>query len=198
MKKFSIDKPNGTPNLNFTLASSAYGKLSCSPYVGDKPPANQAVDAQHWQVFHDAAMALLTLPFAATTTYADWQAFNEASTGEKIADRRHCGDPATGATVWEGKPSDVRQELSYFCLASASFMDLCDDLQQLAQQVSTIRIPEDWNRLLGDLKDIVSRDVNTDFAKPAVAALLKLCPAKKVSYEKELVGDALTCTVSLM
>jgi hypothetical protein len=77
-------------------------------------------------------------------------------------------------------------------------MNLCDDLQQLAQLVSTIKIPDDWNRLLGDLKDIVMRDVNTDFAKPAVAALLKLCPAKELSYEKQVVGDALTCTVSLM
>jgi len=65
----------------------------------------------------------------------------------------------------------VQMKLSYFCAATASFMDLCDDLQQLAERVSTAKIPEDWNRLLGDLKDIVTRDVNTDFAKPAVAAV---------------------------
>ncbi len=77
-------------------------------------------------------------------------------------------------------------------------MDLCDDLQQLAELVSKAKIPDDWNRLLGDLKDIVTKDVNTDFAKPAVAALLKLCPAKTVSYNKQLCGSALTCTLSLI
>ncbi len=198
MQKFAAAKPNGTLNLNFVLESSAYGKLSSSHYDGNKPPANQAADAGNWQVFHDATVALLKLAFAANVTYAGWQAFNEKSNGGNVADRRHEGNPTQGATVWEGQPSDVQQKLEYFCLASASFMNLCDDLQQLAQLVSTIKIPDDWNRLLGDLKDIVMRDVNTDFAKPAVAALLKLCPAQEVSYEKQVVGDALTCTVSLM
>ncbi len=199
MQKFAAATPKGTLNLNFVLASSAYGKLSSSPYAGKKPPANsqQSADEHNWQVFHDAAVSLLKLAFAAKLTYPAWQAFNEQSTGSKVADRRHSGNPAQGVTVWEGQPSDVQQKLAYFCLASASFMNLCDDLHQLAQELATIKIPDDWNRLLGDLRDIVMRDVNTDFAKPAVAALLQLCPANTVEYEKEVVGDALTCTVCL-
>jgi hypothetical protein len=198
MKQFAAANPKGTLNLNLTLESSAYGKLTCSPYVGNKPPAEQSTDARNWQSFHDAAVSLLDLDFAAGVTYATWQKFNEASNGANLADRRHCGDPTAGAAVWEGKPSDVQLKLNYFCLASASFMNLCDDLHGLAQVLSTIKIPDDWNRLLGDLKDIVTRDVNTDFAKPAAAALLKLCPAQHVSYDKELCGNALTCTLSLM
>ena len=197
MQKFAAANPKGTLNLNFELESSAYGALSCSPYDGKKPPANQSVDARNWQVFHDAAVSLLNPTFAARLTYATWQAFNQQSTGAKVADRRHEGNPVAGITVWEASPSDVQQKLMYFCLASADFMNLCDDLHQLAQTLSTIKIPDDWNRLLCDLKDIVMRDVNTDFAKPAVAALLKLCPAKTVEYEKEVVGDAFTCTVRL-
>jgi hypothetical protein len=77
-------------------------------------------------------------------------------------------------------------------------MNLCDDLQQLAQLLSTVKIPDDWNRLLNDLKGMVLRDVNTDFAKPAVASMLKLCSPKQVSYDKQECGDALTCTISLM
>jgi hypothetical protein len=198
MQQFAAAHPAGSLNLNFVLESSAYGKLTCSPYNGNKPPVDQSVDAANWKVFHDAAVSLLDLDYGGNVTYSDWQAWNEAANGSKVADRRHIGDPTAGSAVWEGLPQDVQQKLNYFCAATASFMDLCDDLQQLAERVSTAKIPDDWNRLLGDLKDIVTRDVNTDFAKPAVAAILKLCPANEVSYNKTVCGPAITCTISLM
>jgi hypothetical protein len=198
MQVFAAAHPAGTVNLNFVLESSAYGKLTCSPYDGKKPPADQSVDARNWQVFHDAAISLLDLDYGGNVTYSIWQQWNEAANGSTFADRRHIGDPTAGSAIWGGQPQDVQQKLNYFCAATSSFMDLCDDLQQLAERVSTAKIPDGWNRLLGDLKDIVSRDVNTDFAKPAVAALLKLCPAKSVSYDKTVCGTAITCTISLM
>ena len=198
MQQFAAAHPAGSLNLNFVLESSAYGKLTCSPYNGKLPPVNQSVDAANWKVFHDAAVSLLDLNYGGSVTYSDWQAWNEAANGSKVADRRHIGDPTAGSAVWEGLPQDMQQKLNYFCAATASFMDLCDDLQQLAERVGTAKIPDDWNRLLCDLKDIVTRDVNTDFAKPAAAALLKLCAAKKVSYDKTVCGPALTCTISLM
>jgi hypothetical protein len=198
MQQFVAANPAGTLNLNFVLESSAYGKLTCSPYIGKKPPVDQSVDARNWKVFHDAAVSLLDLDYAAGVTYSTWQAWNEAANGATVADRRHIGDPAAGAVVWPGKRSDEQLKLGYFCGATASFMNLCDDLQQLAERVSTAKIPDDWNRLLGDLKDIVTHDVNTDFAKPAVAALLRLCPAKQVSYDKQVCGPALSWTISLM
>lgn len=198
MQQFAAAHPKGTLNLNSALESSAYGKLTCSPYNGNKPPADQSVDAKNWQVFHDAAVPLLNLDYAAGVTYKTWQQWNEASTGAKVADRRSCGDASAGIAFWEGRPADVQLKLNYFCLASSDFMNLCDDLQQLAQLLGTVKIPDDWNRLLNDLKGIVLRDVNTDFAKPAVASMLKLCSPKQVTYEKQECGDALTCTISLM
>jgi hypothetical protein len=198
MQQFAAAHSKGTLNLNSVLESSAYGKLKCSPYNGSKPPADQSADAKNWQVFHDAAVSLLNLDYAAGVTYTLWQQWNEASTGAKAADRRSCGDASAGTAFWEGRPPDVQLRLNYFCLASSDFMNLCDDLQQLAQLLSTVKIPDDWNRLLNDLKGIVLRDVNTDFAKPAVASMLKLCSPKQVSYDKQECGAALTCTISLM
>lgn len=200
MLQFVAAHPKGTLNLNCVLESSAYGKLTCSPYNGNKPPADQSVDANNWQVFHDATPALLSLDYAAGVTYKLWQQWNEAANGASgaaLADRRHCGDAAAGEAFWEGRPSEVQLRLNYFCLASSDFMNLCDDLQQLAQLLSTTKIPDDWNRLLDDLKGIVLRDVNTDFAKPAVASMLKLCSPKQVTYDKQQCGDALTCTINL-
>jgi hypothetical protein len=201
MRQFVAAHPKGTLNLNCVLEPSAYGKLTCSPYTGNQPPKDQSVDAKNWQVFHDASVALLNLDFAAGVTYPVWQQWNVASNdksgGTKIADRRHCGDAAAGEAFWEGRPSDVQLKLNYFCLASSDFMNLCDDLQQLAQLLNKTKIPDDWNRLLDDLKGIVLRDVNTDFAKPAVASMLKLCSPKQVTYQKQKCGDALTCTINL-
>ena len=201
MLQFVASKPKGTLNLNFVLESSAYGKLTCSPYKGGKPPADQSVDAKNWQVFHDATVSLLSLDYAAGVSYPTWQKWNVASndaSGAAVPDRRQCGDAAAGVAFWEGRPPNVQLELNYFCLASSDFMNLCDDLQQLAQLLNATKIPDDWNRLLEDLKGIVTRDVNTDFAKPAVASMLKLCSPKQVSYDKQPCGDALTCTISLM
>jgi hypothetical protein len=203
MQQFAASTPKGTINLNFTLESSAYGKLTCSPYNGDKPPVNQDVDANNWKVFHDASMALLSLSFGGGVTYQVWAKWNRAANGilneSAPADRRHCGDwdGSDARAIWTDDPNHSIN-LDYFCLATSSFMDLCDDLQRLAELVSKAKIPDDWNLLLGDLKDIVMRDVKTDFAKPAVAALLKLCPAKTVSYDKQVCGNALTCTISLV
>jgi hypothetical protein len=203
MQQFAASTPKGTINLNFTLESSAYGKLTCSPYNGDKPPVNQDVDANNWKVFHDASMALLSLSFGGGVTYPVWAKWNRAANGilneSAPADRRHCGDwdGSDARAIWTDDPNHAIN-LDYFCLATSSFMDLCDDLQRLAELVSKAKIPDDWNLLLGDLKDIVMRDVKTDFAKPAVAALLKLCPAKTVSYDKQVCGNALTCTISLV
>jgi hypothetical protein len=199
MQQFVGAHPAGTLNLNFVLKSSAYGLLTSSPYDGNKPPRDQAVDAHNWRVFHDAAVSLLGLNYAARLTYPMWQTWNEAANGSKVADRRHLGnwDGTDASTVWEGQSSDVQLRMNYFCAATSSFMNLCDDLHKLAQLVSTAKIPEDWNRLLNDLKDIVTRDVKTDFAKPAVAALLTLCAAKQVNYDKQFSTDALTCTITL-
>ncbi len=204
MRQFAAAHPKGTVNLSFVLESSAYGKLTCSPYNGNKPPANQSVDANNWQVFHDASVALLNIDYAAAVTWSQWTEWNKQANGatepSAVADRRHEGefDGPEASSVWAPQPSDKRLRLDYFCLATSSFMDLCDDLHQLADLVAVVKIPEDWNRLLGDLKDIVARDVNTDFAKPAVAAMLKLCAPKQVSYDKQICGPAITCTLTLM
>ncbi len=200
LRQFAAAYPKGTLNLNCVLESSAYGKLTCSPYNGNKPPVDQTADARNWQVFHDAAVSQLNLAYA-PDNYTTWQQWNLASngaSGAKLADRRHCGDASAGEAFWEGRPPDVQLRLNYFCLASSDFMNLCDDLQQLAQLLSTTKIPDDWNRLLNDLKGVVLRDVNTDFAKPAVASMLKLCAAQQVTYDKQQCGDTLTCTISLM
>lgn len=200
MRQFVAAHPKGTLNLKCLLESGAYGKLTCSPYNGNKPPVDQSVDAKNWQVFHDATVSLLDLDYAAGVTYTLWQHWNEAAndgSGAAVADRRLCGDASAGEAFWEGRPPDVQLRLNYFCLAASDFMNLCDDLHQLAALLSTVEIPEDWNRLLNDLKGIVLRDVNTDFAKPAIASLLKLCSSQQVTYEKRQYGDALTCTINL-
>lgn len=188
-----------TLNLNCILDSSAYGKLTCSSYQGNHPPQDQSVDETNWQVFRDAAIQLLNLDYATRLNYSLWQQWNEAATGETIADRRSAGDwNGSGASaIWRESDSGITILLNYFALATQRFMDLCDDLHRLADFLGTAKIPEDWNLLLADLKDIVLTDVNTDFAKPAVAAILKLAGPQNVSYRKTGSGKTLTCELTI-
>ena len=186
-------------NLNCILDSSAYGKLTCSSYQGNHPPQDQSVDETNWQVFRDAAIQLLNLDYATRLNYSLWQQWNKAATGETIANRRSAGDwNGSGASaIWRESDSGITILLNYFALATQRFMDLCDDLHRLADFLGTAKIPEDWNLLLADLKDIVLTDVNTDFAKPAVAAILKLAGPQNVSYRKTGSGNTLTCELTI-
>ncbi len=76
-------------------------------------------------------------------------------------------------------------------------MNLCDDLHQLAEIAAKANIPADWNKLLDSLRRITINDVNIDYAKPAVAAILKLCAPQTVKCEKQDGGNTLTVTLTV-
>jgi hypothetical protein len=85
-----------------------------------------------------------------------------------------------------------------YCYSSANFMNLCDDLHALATKVTRVDSVDKWNTLLEDLKGIAQNDeVNFHYAKPSLAALLKLCNPKSVTCKLEPVKNCLTCTITL-
>ena len=81
-------------------------------------------------------------------------------------------------------------------------MNLCDDLYQLAGLASAPNNSSEdittYNSLLMSLLElIVKRDVNTDYSKPAIAALLRLSNPQSVKDEYVSTKNALTCTLTL-
>ncbi|HUI82872.1 MAG TPA: hypothetical protein VL240_01545 [Candidatus Binatia bacterium] len=198
MEDFVAAHHAGTLTLTCILEPSAYGKLTCSP-AGDRPPQDDSADRNNWQVFDHASILLLGLDNVRDVTWQKWQEWNRAANGATVANRRHWGDwdGSDASTVWHVNDTNTRTLLNRLCLVSSEFMNLCDDLHRLAERLGAAHIPDDWNLLLDNLKNIVVTDVNTDFAKPAVAALLKLSAPQQVKYTRQGSAKTLTCTLTM-
>jgi hypothetical protein len=206
MQQFVASSPSGTLHLVCVLKPSAYGRLSCSEYVGKKPPASQQQDSENWSRFHDASVALLDLDFIEDLTYKDWQGFNRTCVYgygfHGTPDRRSEGDPAAVPPDTWSNINAPAQLISYFLLNSAGFMNMCDDLHQLAGFTSVPNSSAEdittYNTLLLSLLELImKRDVSTDYSKPAISAILRLSNPQKVTSQCVPAKNALTCTLTL-
>jgi hypothetical protein len=206
MQQFVSGKPSGTLDLVCILKPSAYGRLSCSEYVGSKPPANQQQDSENWSRFHDASVGLLNLGFLGSLSYYDWQQFNVLCVyGEGVSgvpDRHSVGNPAAVPPSFLSNIDAPAALVSYFLLNSAEFMNLCDDLHQLAGLTSAPQTSAQditiYNQLLTSLVELIlKRDVNNDYSKPAVAALLGLANPQDVAAAISTANTTLTCRITL-
>ncbi len=186
----------GTVSLICIVKRSGYSRLRCSQFMNGRPPVDQTVDEQNWDEFKDASVRLLDNDFAQFMTYALWQQYNQKINGGTVADRTAFGPMNTG--FWEAlHQHDNEVSLDYFCRNSARFMDLCSDLQVLTGILGQARIPDDWNRLLHRVGDMVQQDVNTDTAAAAGAAIISLCLPSDITYEKTSGTNSLTCTLTV-
>ena len=205
MQQFVTNNPSGTLNLVCILKPSAYGRLSCSEYIGNNPPMNQQQDSENWLAFQGACSGLLNLRYAAGLRYSDWQAFNRLCVYDEdtgTADRRHSGNPFNVPPSFWGNNRDISEHVSYFLGNSAAFMNLCDDLHQLAGlATNTSTAMQDIRRyndvLITLVGFIVSKDINIDFSKPAIAAILRLSNAKDIVAKSEASPGSYTCTVTI-
>ena len=205
MQAFVATNPSGTLDLVCVLTPAAYGRLSCSEYIANKPPANQQQDSENWSLFHNACVSLLNLEFVKTLTYGDWQRFNllcnypEGVSG--TPNRRSVGNPqAVPPSFWSN--SSAPALIEYFLLNTADFMNLCDDLHQLAglssAPTNSTQDTTTYQKLLTSLlKLIVNRDVNSDYSKPAIGALLALANPQGVTNKIVPSNNGLTCTLTL-
>jgi len=206
MQQFVVTNAAGTLDLVCVLKPSAYGRLSCSEYIGKKPPASQQQDSENWLAFHDASVSLLNLQWAQALTYQDWQQFNVLCVyGDGVSgtpDRESEGNlAAVPPDLWSNINAPAAL-ISYFLLNSAGFMNLCDDLHELAGLTSQPNnSAEDitvYNGLLTSLVELIlKRDVNNDYSKPAIAALLRLSNPQSVTCKFVPGSNVLTCTLTL-
>ena len=205
MQAFVATTPSGTLDLVCILTPAAYGRLSCSEYVNNKPPASQQQDSENWSLFQKACVSLLNLQFVKTLSYNDWQRFNvlcnypEGVIG--TPNRRLEGDPAAvPPSFWSSMGAPAPAE--YFLQNTADFMNLCDDLHQLADlatvPTTSTQNTTTYQKLLTSLlKLIVNVDVNTDYSKPAIGALLTLANPQGVTNKIVPTNNGLTCTLTL-
>ena len=207
MQQFVAGNKPGTLNLNCILKPSAYGRLSCSEFTGnkhDQPPVNQQQDSENWQAFHDASVLLLGLDFVQDISYATWEGFNIACNYQDpdpnnlpAANRRNPGNVnLVPFGFWENITS-APAIANAFARSTAEFMNLCDDLHSLAGLAGAVNDMTQWNALVGSLVYLIKNDTNQDSSKPAIAALLKLSNPDSVTYQGENGNNSFTCTVTL-
>ena len=206
MVQFASSTPVGTLDLILDLKSSAYQKLSCSPYNGKTPPPlPQQQDQDNWEAFQEATEKLdPDVGFVDELTYGAWETFNRDCVDEvgsmMTPDRRQVGNilaPPPSFYQPYGPPGLV----AYFLQASASFMNLCDDLKTLAAGVPNAHTSSQWENILDFLTKIATDDLFIDYAKPTAGALLSLCSEGGVQVSTSLAQPndktCLTCTVTI-
>ena len=198
LKQFVHHTPKGTLAAQFAYAASAYGRLGLQP------------DAANWKAFQTSAIKLLGLGFLSGLSYGDWELFNRICidginpmTGEPRAaasNRRESGSPTSvPESFYEGRNLAAERVLvQYFLLASAQFMNLCEDLATLAKE--TLSVPDTesgWNALIDEVSTLVLSDVNTDWSLPSAAALLSLCSGNVETAALQQEKTTVTYTVKL-
>jgi hypothetical protein len=196
---------------------SAYRKLACSAYTvdangKDNPPAllQEKEDKNNWGVFQTLVKRLMTdsSETVAELNYDKWMLWNVSSNYQigdvpddhHVPDRRNVGNymPA-GQNLFHDRWPAYRP----FLLASTGFMNLCDDLHSLAAITAQVSTSTNWGSLIATLQKWVQSDVDPDWSKPALSALLDLCSvgttASYVSTDFQTAKDnsCFTCTVTL-
>jgi hypothetical protein len=205
---------NGSKKLALTtiFKPTAYQKLTCSPYNGSRPaalPQEQGKDKNNWKVFQTSVRRVIPdlSETVAGLSYDNWMLWNVKSNYQigdvpddnHVPDRRNVGSYVAASQNVFG---NHWQEYQPFLLASTGFMNLCDDLHSLAGITEQVSTPANWQKLVDTLQKWMQSDVDPDWSKPALGALLYLCSlgtASNVTTDFQTAKDnaCFTCTLTL-
>jgi hypothetical protein len=76
-------------------------------------------------------------------------------------------------------------------------MNFCDDLHSLSGLAGQAASTTIWDSLLATLTDMVLKDTNLDWSKPATRALLQLCGSANIAAQTTTNGNTLTCGITI-
>ena len=174
------------------LDLSAYGRITCNNFAqgyGGPPPASQGQDQQNWTAFVNAVNDVLGKDgfqgngfppgFRAYDAFKLWNttAYDQEGS-QKPANRRQPGRIGSWPNAWAQVDENLRPLITTYLNAGRCFMNLCEDLNNLANQQSTGETLSQYQDLLAQLKQMVRDDLSLWFTKPTLAALLALSGAK--------------------
>lgn len=189
----SSKQPNTTQSLHFIFAPGAYANIQASNLAAR--PFNDAIDQGNYQAFTSACGALSAFspynsPPAGFTfdnqplSYNIWAAcniaYNDQPGGTSNPNRRSPG--GVGGTnvatelnnFFSSLDNGTVSLISYAFASAAEFMNLCDDLHQLATQPLEANAST-WDSAIKTLQKIIKNDVSTDYIPPTGLALAHLC-----------------------
>ncbi len=192
MHAFATNSKKGTAQLQVTIPSSAYSRVNCDPYNGDKPLTGSTHnDSVNWAAFAQAADDLNAWPLRQMSTVSTqnlmflksfnaWEDLNKAANGSTTPNRVHRGD-AMGNNWPEDFPQvdDLSRKLIvHSMLAGQSFMNFCADLRDLMNVADVNSAGTTWNVLLQLITNAIKADLDVDFLRPAALAIIRLCESQ--------------------
>ncbi|HEY4357703.1 MAG TPA: hypothetical protein VGN16_18260 [Acidobacteriaceae bacterium] len=208
MSEYVAAHPGGALNVNVTVKPTAYQKLACTPYNGNLPtPLPHPQDMNNWIAFQNATEKLAPeIGFVPQLSFNNWVTFNQISNdgmdSTNPPDRRHSGNfGAVPNSFFHDLGITAGALAGYFLLASAGFMNLCEDLQILSAGAANVVTSAQWKNLLQTLTQIITKDFYMDYAKPTAGALLQQCSVsgESVSAVTSVTPDSgcMTCAVTI-
>ena len=189
---------NSTQTLNMIFQPSACGRLSSSTLGGGGAIGNEGADQSNFNAFAAACSQVESVAPGNFTTspsmdYATWRTWNIAANDAyppppgSEPNRRDEGARAEGENyLGQQFGSSIPAPLIRYAFQAASdFMNLCEDLNNLA---TLIEDNSSWNELIADLGAIIKNDLSADFI-PATALALTTCLGQ-AGVQPQIVGPA--------
>lgn len=159
--------------------ASAFCSLKVDEYAGEVPPPLPHLhDARNYEEFAQAVNAV-NGRWLGFDSYSKWAVFNRTAVdreeSQMIPNRRKKGNIAM---VWPHaftQPSGQadRRFCVYYSDSARAFMNLCDDLRQLHQELDAVATEEAFQKLLKEMDDIVEQ-VPPSFIKATLVALVRV------------------------
>lgn len=192
-------RKNTTESLELVFKPKAYARLSAATIQNGAPSGDIDADKSNYAAFQAACGQLMGSPpgnfkMNPAMDYDLWSIWSIASNNEyppqagDHADRRNVGAPSGSAveqyinTYW---PGSAWPPVSYAFEVAGDFMNLCEDLRNLAVLMDG---HVSWDNLLSDLKQIIKNDLNLDFLPALTLALITRM--ENAGVQPRIVGPA--------
>lgn len=173
----------------FTFYKDAYKSLKSNDFNNNSPTnLPHALDQHNWTVFVNACNKVLVgegfrgegFPNL-VEQFGRWILYNRTAIDREISidppNRREFGNNNTESvwpSDWINISHDKRREMLVYLYAGQAFMNACDDLKHLANDLNTTLTDTAYKQLLKSLNLMIQEDFKVWFTKPILVALCKL------------------------
>jgi len=201
---FAQTQHKGKLVVQADLLPSAYARFRTSSFTGDTPPPlPQADDGNNFSKFVGACCDLFAADFfggfpEVCRTFDQWQGLNLSTNQIQPPPNRHLFNDTQAPASWQAGDAGRFRIIFNYIDAARRFMNLCDDLRQLAGAEQQVQTPQQFQEVVDTLKLMVKNDADVWFTKPTLLAILLLLggTATNVHADQGAINGAGQLTVS--
>jgi hypothetical protein len=183
---------------------AAYERLQSDDFINDdddRPPRwPQSRDRRNWDEFVRALEEIDEQGYLEegfpnlVQSFDSWALFNRTATDQENSsrppNRRRPGNLGNQwPSEWINVGESTRRTMKTYLEAGRGFLNLCDDLKRLAQDLEEIHSDEQYRRLLKSLNQMVHEDFKVWFVKTTLLALFRLTGGQIRDVQGPAVAD---------